>query len=161
MATCAICHRPLSDRVSIQRGIGPDCWAEMQARIEDRKASGGDATVYLPYQPGEGVILRRVGEWGKTVNVPRVYVHHSPDGFEWGYGGSGPADLAYNILLLFTDANTVQQHYQDFKWEFIASMPKEGGTISETVICAWLSARTADLFTPSVSQKGGSTNGPL
>src|SRR5204862_6265890 len=25
-------------------------------------------------------------------------VHHSPDGFQWGYGGSGPADLALSIL---------------------------------------------------------------
>lgn len=23
---------------------------------------------------------------------------HSPDGFEWGYGGSGPADLALSIV---------------------------------------------------------------
>ncbi len=25
--------------------------------------------------------------------------NHSPDGFEWGYGGSGPAQLALAILL--------------------------------------------------------------
>jgi hypothetical protein len=25
-------------------------------------------------------------------------VYHSPTGFEWGYAGSGPADLALNIL---------------------------------------------------------------
>lgn len=25
-------------------------------------------------------------------------VIHSPDGFEWGYGGSGPSDLALSIL---------------------------------------------------------------
>ena len=27
--------------------------------------------------------------------------YHSPDGFEWGYGGSGPADLALAILVDF------------------------------------------------------------
>ena len=31
-------------------------------------------------------------------NVPHLVVHHSPTGYEWGYGGSGPADLALNIL---------------------------------------------------------------
>lgn len=31
-------------------------------------------------------------------NMPRLLVHHSPDGFEWGYEGSGPADLAFNIV---------------------------------------------------------------
>jgi len=36
------------------------------------------------------------GEEGHVVEVlfdPR-YFRHSPDGFEWGYGGSGPAELA-------------------------------------------------------------------
>lgn len=27
------------------------------------------------------------------------HVRHSPDGFAWGYGGSGPADLARSILI--------------------------------------------------------------
>lgn len=31
-------------------------------------------------------------------NVPHHVVHHSPSGFEFGYGGSGPADLAPNLL---------------------------------------------------------------
>ncbi|MBT9252140.1 MAG: hypothetical protein KM296_00220 [Brockia lithotrophica] len=35
-----------------------------------------------------------------TVNgMPLHHVErHSPTGFEWGYGGSGPADLALSIL---------------------------------------------------------------
>jgi len=28
---------------------------------------------------------------------------HSPSGFEWGYGGSGPAQLALALLLDYTD----------------------------------------------------------
>lgn len=35
---------------------------------------------------------------GVWANVPCLVVHHSPDGFEYGYAGSGPADLALNIL---------------------------------------------------------------
>lgn len=31
---------------------------------------------------------------------------HSPDGFEWGYGGSGPADLAVAILAVVVGAET-------------------------------------------------------
>ncbi len=30
-------------------------------------------------------------------NIPHLVTHHSPDGFNWGYAGSGPADLALNI----------------------------------------------------------------
>lgn len=36
-----------------------------------------------------------------TWELPRPLlhvVHHSPSGFEWGYGGSGPSDLALSIL---------------------------------------------------------------
>ena len=47
--------------------------------------------------------------------------NHSPDGFECGYGGSGPAQLALAILLEagLSDERAVRLH-QAFKWEFIA-----------------------------------------
>jgi hypothetical protein len=35
-----------------------------------------------------------VVEAGGVRRPLRHYVYHSPTGFEWGYGGSGPADLA-------------------------------------------------------------------
>ena len=53
----------------------------------------------------------------------KVY-NHSPDGFNWGYGGSGPAQLALAILLKFTDKDTALYFYQDFKWEVIAKLPQ-------------------------------------
>lgn len=41
----------------------------------------------------------------------------SPTGFEWGYGGSGPAQLALAILLDVTDdADTALDSFQWFKW---------------------------------------------
>lgn len=59
--------------------------------------------------------------------------NHSPDGFNWGYGGSGPAQLALALLAhhylhyLGLDrheqptADTLAiEHYQDFKWRVIA-----------------------------------------
>jgi hypothetical protein len=33
-----------------------------------------------------------------TCSIPQTHKHHSPTGFEIGYGGSGPAYLALNIL---------------------------------------------------------------
>ncbi len=66
------------------------------------------------------------------------YPYHSPTGFEWGYGGSGPADLARAILLdhysLAPDArgslypptlNELPVEYQRFKAEVIARLPRE------------------------------------
>lgn len=51
--------------------------------------------------------------------------NHSPDGFNWGYGGSGPAQLALAILLeVAADKNIALANYQDFKWNIIAALPQ-------------------------------------
>jgi len=47
--------------------------------------------------------------------------NHSPDGFNWGYGGSGPAQLALAIALELTGKS---ESYQDFKWCIIAKLPQ-------------------------------------
>jgi spore maturation protein CgeB len=47
--------------------------------------------------------------------------NHSPDGFAWGYGGSGPSQLALAILLKVTTEENALCFYQDFKWEFIVN----------------------------------------
>jgi hypothetical protein len=51
--------------------------------------------------------------------------NHSPDGFAWGYGGSGPSQLALAIMLKCTDAKQAQRLYQDFKADIIAELPKD------------------------------------
>ena len=51
-------------------------------------------------------------------------VNHSPDGFAWGYGGSGPAQLALAILLEFMSEDFARQNYQKFKNEFVAKLPQ-------------------------------------
>jgi hypothetical protein len=48
------------------------------------------------------------------------YHNHSPDGFNWGYGGSGPSQLALAVLLAVTGN---PGHYQEFKWRIIAALP--------------------------------------
>jgi hypothetical protein len=48
---------------------------------------------------------------------------HSPDGFNWGYSGSGPAQLALAILLYFFPENFCLNNYQEFKSDIIAGLP--------------------------------------
>jgi hypothetical protein len=49
--------------------------------------------------------------------------YHSPDGFAWGYCGSGPAQLALALLADATgDDEIAQRYYQDFKEEVIAKI---------------------------------------
>jgi Family of unknown function (DUF6166) len=58
--------------------------------------------------------------------------NHSPDGFNWGYGGSGPAQTALAICLHILDnANAARAVYQDFKWKRVA---KWEGDLIETNI---------------------------
>ena len=51
------------------------------------------------------------------------YWNHSPDGFNWGYGGSGPAQLALAVVLALTGHAA---GYQDFKWSVISRLPIGG-----------------------------------
>lgn len=52
--------------------------------------------------------------------------NHSPTGFEWGYGGSGPAQLALAILCdALQDDELALVLYQDFKFAWVAGVPKE------------------------------------
>lgn len=50
--------------------------------------------------------------------------NHSPDGFAWGYAGSGPSQLALAILFDVTgDRVFALRNYQEFKRRFIATLP--------------------------------------
>ena len=77
---------------------------------------------------------------------PSQQIHnHSPAGFEWGYGGSGPAQLALAILLDFTgDEEVALNNYQAFKSQFIASLSQEDTrwTITGSDIAAFLHQRS-------------------
>lgn len=47
--------------------------------------------------------------------------NHSPNGFSWGYSGSGCAQLALAIMLELTGKS---DGYQDFKFRFITGLPQ-------------------------------------
>jgi len=85
----------------------------------------------------EDIVCSRDAD-GIHTNVPRRIINHSPDGYEWGYGGSGPADFALNILSIFMGQDEAWKYHQDFKWDFIAKLPYEGGTIKREDILAWI-----------------------
>lgn len=61
---------------------------------------------------------------------------HSPDGFEWGYGGSGPADTALSILTDCLGKMQANQLYQSFKWDLVAGWGDKF-SISEAEIKNW------------------------
>jgi len=64
---------------------------------------------------------------GKQLNPQKSQEvwNHSPDGFCWGYSGSGPAQLALAILLEFTSEDNAVKLHQSFKSEVISALPAD------------------------------------
>lgn len=78
---------------------------------------------------------------GEYKHLLRHRVRHSPDGFQWGYGGSGPAELARCILfdLLGKQRESfINSIYQEFKRKFIETADKDLEIKAED-IDKWLS----------------------
>ncbi len=90
----------------------------------------------------------------ENYNKPLTHVcYHSPDGFEWGYPGSGPADLALAILVDFLEEDSTEAQvyaktgkgepsaavhaHQKFKDKFIVNLPKTGNIGDKYSTVAW------------------------
>ena len=66
-------------------------------------------------------------------------VDHSPDGFQWGYSGSGPAQLAAAILYEITDdTEHTRNYYQLFKFDHVVKWEGLTFEISEQEVRNWL-----------------------
>lgn len=80
-----------------------------------------------------------IGEHGRERPLPQrqdVY-NHSPDGFSWGYQGSGPAQLALAILCDAIGPIEAARWHQDFKRDHIAALPAEGWTLPASLVLSW------------------------
>jgi len=66
--------------------------------------------------------------------------NHSPDGFNWGYGGSGSSQLALALMLYYlNDEQKALQWYQTFKWAIIAKLPQGADfQIKEQAVIDWI-----------------------
>ena len=89
------------------------------------------------------VIVSIDGQTLHPYKSQQVY-NHSPSGFEWGYGGSGPCQLALAILLELYDRQTALAYYKKFKGEFIATASYNGFVISSDSIDEWLEKEKKD-----------------
>lgn len=122
------------------RGLGPVCAARARAAAGPERATQSGVVVTVDGGP-----------------LPHA-VYHSPTGMEWGYGGSGPADLALSILADYlgerSDVRAYLKHgglagepplslrlHQAFKWDFVARWPREGWRLTGAEIAQWLRQR--------------------
>jgi hypothetical protein len=70
--------------------------------------------------------------------------NHSPSGVEWGYGGSGPAQLALAILAHEFDDRTAVRYHQEFKWAVVVGLGDKWQLSSEQVRSRIESAQASD-----------------
>src|SRR5690606_28865690 len=97
---------------------------------------------YYGRRTGPGEVTVTVCENG----VDRPLVHHprhSPDGFEWGYGGSGPADLALALLWDRIGAEPSREMYQAFKADVVARWRTDMWAMGGSAIDRWIERWTA------------------
>lgn len=70
--------------------------------------------------------------------------NHSPDGFECGYPGSGPAQLALALIAdalgeQSADVALVRHLYQRFKFDVVAQLPQaRGWALDQESILDWI-----------------------
>lgn len=161
---CMRCNRVLTNLVSRTIGYGTKCaalaggsspqgglfsgqavapkhWPEGSVRLPaSRMKAGASIPVYSGVHIGADTLVT-VATGNNSRPLDHI-VYHSPTGMSWGYGGSGPADLARSILADFAGLAVADTFYQEFKRSFIAGLP-ETWKLSGTDIYGWLKERIA------------------
>jgi hypothetical protein len=84
-----------------------------------------------------GAVTVTDGAGGRGLDPRHDLRNHSPDGFEWGYGGSGPAQLALALCAdALGDDDRAQAVYQRFKFKVVAALGGDTWTLTEDQIRA-------------------------
>jgi hypothetical protein len=97
-----------------------------------------------PYVPVSGEIVLTID--GVPIGLPPLRpgeVRHSPTGFELGYGGSGPSELARAILIACFPGNEAVRDsicYDAFKWDIIVPADRNGLELTTEQVEAWYAA---------------------
>lgn len=77
------------------------------------------------------------GEPGVGYDLPPRHDlrNHSPDGFNWNFNGSGPAQLALALLAdALQDDEKALTWYQQFKFKVVSRLPEDKWELSEADI---------------------------
>ena len=103
-----------------------------EGELEDR---GGDFPHYIGQRReavGGARVIRVEANGTRSPLPPRNDLHnHSPDGFNWGYAGSGAAQLALAICAdILRDDHLALSLYQEFKRRLIANLTADRWTLT-------------------------------
>lgn len=105
------------------------------SRLTDVGVTLSDETeMNVPEDPADLTFHGSRGGSGADVNVERPdgtqeeldprtdVVNHSPTGFEWGYLGSGPLQLAFAVLAEAYDEEVARELHGDFQRRWAATI---------------------------------------
>lgn len=94
---------------------------------EGRRNEQVSVTKTITFNDGGAICL--------PLNPRNDLVNHSPDGFNWGYSGSGPSQLALAILADFIgDDNQAIFYYQEFKVSVVSKFKLNSFTLTGKTI---------------------------
>ena len=87
-----------------------------------------DAVEYVGFRvDGQAVVLNLSEHRRLSLERSLDLVNHSPSGFEWGYSGSGPAQLACALLLdYYGDEQFAREHYIAFRNQVVSQLECDG-----------------------------------
>ena len=120
-------------------------------------ASDDPDVIYVGYRQRGHVIVEKYPDRELlTPDRSLELANHSPSGFEWGYTGSGPAQLALALLLDYTDDEEVAlAEYMAFKTEVVSQLECTGADgcwrLTGREIDAALHKTSDDPVAPSVN----------
>lgn len=101
-----------------------------------RLNDGPNQVLYLDWDGSSTALDPRYDLW-----------NHSPSGFEWGYGGSGPAQLSLAMLAQVTgdDSFAIRMH-QDFKAEIVSKIKERCWAVTDDVLLRWCVMKAEEML---------------
>ncbi|SUX54823.1 DUF6166 domain-containing protein [Chromobacterium vaccinii] len=120
-------------------------WPEMASWI-----ATGAGTKPSPHMDRiDEIVLSRNDRGQSVTNIPHAvsqYGKGTPPAFEWGYDGSGPRELAMNILHVMGMSSPVADYFaRHFTERFLLGIPQEGGSIDIKLVQNWLQEIKEDI----------------
>jgi hypothetical protein len=109
--------------------------------------------IYFGKRYGDGAKVHIVH--GPPLDPCLNLVNHSPDGFEWGYLGSGPSQLAFALIHDVLSSGEpqsaaaielTQKLYHDFKADKIATIRDDEWQMTAGDIRDWIKSKAPPCF---------------
>lgn len=107
------------------------------------------------YQGIRGVHVCTVCVNGRELPWRTDLWNHSPTGFEWGYGGSGPAQLALAMLAFEIGDEVAKECHQAFKREVVSHFERSLVVQADTVEWECTGEIIREWYRSFVAAKGG------